>query len=232
MVYPSTFHRLVVIGKIYDDTFNWTLSIIPKSEGLMGAEPVSQAFCSAVAVVVGNWWRDTSPAGQPINGSAYAGITSVKLNRIGPNGRYADDVTREHVFSSEQPGNVAFSPPAQLATVVTLLSSVERGRASKGRFYLPVLQAFASTGTDGRATIAAAGTAAAASKRLIDQINDLYDALPVTDTSRMRVGIASDIGSGTFREAVKVAVGRVPDTMRSRRSSLLEDPQTAVLSTS
>jgi hypothetical protein len=229
VTYPSTFHRLVVIGDQYGDTFNWTMSIIPKTEGLMGAEPVTQAFCTLVANVVGLWWRDSSPAGAPINGHASAGITSVKLNRIGANGKYADEETREYVFPTRQQGNVAGNPPAQLAVAVSLLTAVDRGRAHRGRFYLPALSTFIALGTDGRATASAAGIAAAAGKRLVDQINDLYDALPVTDTSRMRVGVASDIGGGTFREATCVAVGRVPDTMRSRRSSLVEDAQLATI---
>jgi hypothetical protein len=230
MAYPSTFHRVVVIGNLYTEKFNWSFNIIPKEVRIMGAEPVTQAWCSQIATLIGDWWRDTSPLGTPIGGFTSAGITSVKVNRIGTDGKYSDDVTREHIFGSPQSGNTAGQPPAQLATAVTLRTSVERGRASKGRFYLPVLSGWVALGTDGRATAAAAGIAASATVRLLNSVNDLYDVLPSTDTSRMRVGVASDIGSGTFREATRVEVGRVPDTMRSRRSSLAEDHQGANLS--
>lgn len=143
-------------------------------------------------------------------------MLSGKLNRIGTNGKYMDNEAFETVLPGPVAGSSANSIPAQVAHAVTLQTGIARGRGSKGRFYLPPLGTHATLGTDGRITTTVRDQLATACVALIDDINDVY-------AGAGAVGVASDVGSGVHAAAVEVRVGRVPDTIRSRRSSLAED---------
>lgn len=224
MVYPRNFHRLVVIGDLYGtEAFNFTLSIAPRSTSADPMGPVTTELLDLVAGAVVNWWPDALGAGG-VGIIQQARLQSVKLNRIGPNGLYVDAETKESIVGPVQGGSGVLVP-AQLACAVSLGQwSYPRGRGSKGRFYLPPIGAFSPVSTDGRLSAANAMSVAAGAKVLIESINQAYsDADGFTYDHR--VCIASNIGTGIFTAVDKVSVGRVPDTMRSRRSKLLEDYQ-------
>lgn len=220
MGYPDQFHRLVIIGEAYGDTINTSLSIIPTAFG--GTSEPSTALVAAVFNAVTAWWTDGTGTGPRI--SVTHKMKGIKLNRIGTDGNYADAVTHEQYHDGTLPGgSYASAPPAQLATVLTLRTAVERGHASKGRMYLPPVEGFtgpleAATGT---ATVINATRVATSGRNLILALHTAYAA---NGLGAARVGVASDIGGGTFRQVTAVSVGRVPDTMRSRRSKLLEQP--------
>jgi hypothetical protein len=59
---------------------------------------------------------------------------------------------------------------------------------------------------------------------LFTVINGVYAAAESGDEARGVVGVASNIGSGTFRRVTHVTVGLVTDTVRSRRNKQLEAP--------
>ena len=221
MVYPFRFYRMVAIGDLYDDQFNFSLGLLPTGVGGLGITPVDTSLLNAVGSAVENWFNDNVASGG-MGITAAAHLTSVKLNRIGTDGKYVDDVTQEYVLSPYSGGSDPVYPAAQLAAVVTLGTAAERGRASKGRFYVPPVGYFGALGTDGRLTPTQAFNLATGAKNLIDDINDAIIAVR-GPSEPIRVGVASNIGTGTFREVTKVGVGRVPDTMRSRRDSLIED---------
>jgi hypothetical protein len=222
MAYPNSLHRLVILGTLYDDTFATSLHIAATAGGDMS--PVTNALLADIAGTVGAWWPRSSTAVDPslLN---IAKLTSIKLNRIDTAGHYQDGMTFEHTYGSPISGSGSPSlAPAQIATVVTLRTAVERGRASKGRMYFPCMAGFQLVGSDGRALPADALRAANAVKTLIDAINLDY-ATPLGGGVSGHVVVASAIGTGTVREVTGTSCGRVPDTMRSRRSKLLEDPQ-------
>lgn len=221
MPYPGQFHRLVVIGTIYTDQFNFTLSIVPSALGELGMPAVDDATLAAVASDVGTWFPKLG--GDPGPGFLTpVKLVSIKLNRIGPDGRYVDAVAKEHIYPSPISGAVSGNAPAQLTIATTLKTAIERGRGSKGRVYLPpTLNATAVT-TDGRITTTQASAQNTAVKLLIDELNSTYTLIG-------RVGVASNAGAGRFEHVTRVATGRVVDTMRSRRSSLVEDYQELAL---
>jgi hypothetical protein len=224
MVYPGNFSRLVIIGNLYADTFNTTLSIASRAgTGTIGL-PTNDEVKTALAPLLEDWWNN-SAASAGIGINAAAKLTGFKLNTIGPDGSYVNPVTVEHIYPSPIQGNYAVFGPAQLATVATLRTAVERGLASKGRMYLPFCEGFRDLGTDGRATTTDALRVANAVTSLINIVNGVYLAARSGDETIGRVSIASKSGAGLFREVTKVTVGRVPDTMRSRRNKLAEDPQ-------
>jgi hypothetical protein len=222
MAYPDSFHRLVIMGTVYSDIWNTTLTIAPDETAVEVVEP-TEALVTAVANAVAAWYPDGTGTG--LRASQSHKLTGIKLNRIDTAGHYQDGVTHEHLFSSPIAGAFSANPPAQLATVLSLRTAVERGQASKGRMYLPPCEGFTSVDvTTGIATIANAQRVATAGAALIDAINDAYNAA-FPDFSAMEVAVGSNAGSGLFRRVTRVSVGRVPDTMRSRRSSLSELPE-------
>ena len=219
MPYPGQFHRLVMIGKIYAEDFNITLSIVPSALGELGMPAVDQATLDAVAADVGPWFAN----GHGYGGFGFSSIISlrtIKLNRIGTDGRYVDAVAMEKDMGSQVGQSAALHPP-QNALVVTLGTALERGRGSKGRMYLPSNQHMGIS-NDGRIPAASALAAAEAAKVLVDSINDTYTLIG-------RVGVASNAGAGRFEHVTRLSVGRVVDTMRSRRTSLVEDRQEVAL---
>lgn len=225
MVYPSPFHRFVAIGSLYSDIFNFTLSIVPvPSTGTLDVGPVDDELLADVAARVSTWFSAATPTGAGIGPGAK--LTSIKLNRIGPDGHYVDD-SKEHIYPTPiSPVGTGSAMPAQSAIAVTLRTAIPRGRGSRGRFFLPVpVLAQTVQSSDGRLTIAQATAQANGAKALVDSLNVAYASWQSGDSSRGRVGVASDIAGGRFAVATSIEVGRVIDTIRSRRSKLDEDRQ-------
>lgn len=223
MAYPSQFHRLVMIGTAFGDVWNTTLSLIPVTT----VPAVSDDLIDHVASVVGDWFDNPlTGSGAGLNGININGrcfLTSIKLNRIGTDGRYVDATPKEHVYTTPvQGGSLPTNHPPQLTIAATLRGTNERARAGKGRMYFPPsVLVHENLGSDGRLTAANALNYAKGTMFLLGAIADAYLAESVGAVP----GIASRAGTGAFQGVAKVTVGRVVDTMRSRRSALNEDPQ-------
>lgn len=218
MPYPASFHRLVMIGDLYADTFNVTLSIVPVGGSSLPA--VSGALLADVADTVATWWDNpvASGTGLTINGAAR--LTSIKLNRINAAGRYQDDPV-EHTYPSAIPGGGSVGGiPAQLTIAATLRGPDDRARAGRGRMYFPPsLYCQSGIGADGRLTVSNADQYADGVVFLLAGINDSYLSQGVVAVA----GIASKAGAGAFQACSSVTIGRVVDTIRSRRNKQLED---------
>lgn len=222
MPYPGQFHKLVLIGNLYTDVFNTTLSIVPSALGELGMPEVDAPTLAAVAADVGAWFPKLTGAGgvSIINN---AQLTSIKLNRIDAAGHYVDSPTMEHTYPSPIAGGFIGSLPPQLSMAATLATAVPRGRGSKGRMYLPPNTTVSSVVVaDGRVSAANALAVATGVKALIDALNATY-------TLVGRVGVASNAGAGRFEHVTEVRVGRVIDTIRSRRNKLEEDYQSVAI---
>lgn len=208
MVYPVSFLRLAVIGTLYGtETFTYSLSLRPDFDAPdFPPSVVPQGVIDAVVDF------HTDPQ-HSLTGTA-AALTMIKLNEIGPNGRYANQgETVQHEFETPVPGvGVSIHPP-QTAVAVTLRTAKRRGRAHAGRFYVPMLGQ--SVGSDGRMTNGSQFGLAAAATAFLDELQ--------TALAGYRVAVLSNIGTGEVESVTHVAVGRVVDTMRSRRTSLDED---------
>lgn len=216
MPYPGQFHRLVIIGSLYADIWNTTLSIVPSGLGELGMPAVDDTTLNAVKDDIYNWWNLGSFS--PI---VACKLTGFKLNRIDASGHYMDE-TKEYTWPAPINGITSSNIAPQLATVATLRTAVLRGRGSKGRMYLPPNANQTSLGGDGRSTTTQAHDVAVGVKDLIDRLNATY-------TLVGRVGVASDAGAGRFEHVTEVSVGRVVDTVRSRRSALQEDYQSVTI---
>jgi hypothetical protein len=148
-------------------------------------------------------------------------LTSVKLNRIDTAGHYQDPDTREHIYTTPIAGGGTYVGAPQLTIAATLRGDDERALAGRGRMYPPISEMCQSPGSDGRITAANALLYATGIAGLFHALDDTYIANSVNGV----VGIASKTRTGGFQALRNVTVGRVIDTMRSRRNKLAEDPQ-------
>lgn len=201
MAYPANFLRLVANGTLYTvERFSWSLSLI--GNGVAPTE-VPPAVISAVTAFHG---------GQQVT-SVPARLTDIKLNLIGTDGRYVSQTdTVQHDLPTPVQGTSGARHPAQIAQAITLRTGVRRGLASNGRFYLPLPAG--ELATDGRVEPVNAELLAEAAQTLVESLNAAMDG--------WRVGVVSNVGAGAARPVTAVGVGRVLDTIRSRRSSIPE----------
>lgn len=207
MAYPSNFLRLVVSGTLYGtEQFSWSLALARNFETDPPPSTVPQGVIDAVTAL----HASTSAAC-----GTSALLTMIKLNEIGTDGRYvSQSETVMHEFETGVPGSGTSTQPPQNALAVTLRTAKRRGRAHAGRFYLP--RTGGGVANDGRIT---GGTA----DSLAVDVTTFLDAINAAIPGNWRAAVMSDVGTGTLELVTHAEIGRVVDTIRSRRSSMDED---------
>lgn len=160
-------------------------------------------------------------------GSGYFG-TAVRHTEwrgyvIGTNGRMEGN-PKIVVYppGEEVNGNGSSNKPPQVCSVITTVGD-DRGHARFGRFFLPTLAAPISS--DLRMSTTDRDALGQAATDFLKGVSDAID-LPGTTNSAPAVNI-SGIGAGTIQDVDHLVVGRVLDTMRTRRNKLVEDYQSA-----
>jgi len=207
MVYHDPFRRLAFSGRLFGAE-DWSCGITMGHVGLgAGSQPetVPEAIISAA-----EQFFSIAAVG------AYCTLTTIKYNFIDVHGKYADPTlsTRWDAASPTTGGGSNIGPP-QEALAISLRTAHMRGLAHQGRFYLP---GYAATlGSDGRISV---GTALA----VAEQVTTFLNALNAVEAN-YKVCVVSQIAAGAQNEVTHCRIGRVVDTIRSRRSSLLEDWQ-------
>lgn len=207
MAFPQV-HVLTVMGGSLFGTEQWSCSF--RSTML----PQTEATTPAVAAAIEDWFT----GGVQVMGNQ-ARLGFVKHNVIGLTGRYLEDITQEVRYEPEVIRSSGASNQApQVSLVATLETGVTRGLAHRGRMFLPA--PLGIPGADGRLP---AGSASAVATSLADLFTTL-NGLPEFGTAV----VMSDVREGAVRPITGVSVGRVMDTMRSRRAQLSEErPATA-----
>lgn len=117
-----------------------------------------------------------------------------------------------HTYPSPVAGGSTNVTYPQIALAVTTGTAAARGRASKGRFYLPTPTLTAAS--DGLLTETAVEAVEAQAVIWINALNAI--------TGVGSCAVMSKLGDGTTNLITTVGVGRTVDTMRSRRRSLVE----------
>lgn len=158
----------------------------------------------------------TDPA---INMCQYVRLGWLKIALLDESGRYPDGF--EALLYEVVPGQSGSGQtpmPPQTSLCITLETGATRGRAHRGRIYLPpVTQAL---GSDGRLSTTQAEQATLASSSWLDDMTDLMIAPAV---------VMSSLGTGTTRTITGTSVGRVLDTQRRRRRSAPEERMESLL---
>lgn len=205
MPFPSTHVYLSLAGPLRTSE-TWSIGLRLSNNFFPTTQEAQQALLDDFAPIVTGWWDVNG-----VSGSA-AALQTVKLNNIGPDGKYLNDWTNRVDLQTPVASGTASPYPNQVACVVTLETGATRGYAHRGRVFMPA--PIGTLGTDGRLTEPAAQDIVDDMKVFLDLING-YEALG-------EVIVGSNVGAGRFRPVTGISVGRVLDTMRSRRTSLEE----------
>lgn len=152
---------------------------------------------------------------QSANLSATAILEEVKFASIGPDGKYTSDPYLVDV--ADAPGGVAANAFVLPQTALAVsLNTARRGPTGKGRFYLPMVSRSVDPVTC-LLSVADATTTATGTATLISNLNNQPG---VDQFPGFQVVVASTKGYNT--PVTSVRVGRVLDTIRSRRRQLDE----------
>lgn len=140
-------------------------------------------------------------------------LTEVKLAKIGPDGKYLEGA---RIANCSVPGGQLTGPPTfpyQVSLCVSL-NTARRGATGRGRFYLPCPTS--SLESDGQLPPIVSELVGTSTRTWLNALNNR----PGLDINVAKVVVASRKGYNS--NVTGVRVGRVPDTMRSRRRALVE----------
>lgn len=211
MAYKAPFLRLVVLGTLYDtDVFSFSLSLRRTVVGPPPPDEVPEGIIDAVHA----FWVSTANLI-----SQHAVLQTLKLNEIGVDGKYTQDSTVLYDFDPPVQGSAGGNPAPQISLAISTATANARGRAHAGRFYLPA----PATDPDATGMLPASRVAIYMSeaKVMLDAIN--------AGISTHQLAVVSNLGAGYEHDITGIRVGRVLDTIRSRRSAFDEAYQSTDL---
>jgi len=143
-----------------------------------------------------------------------AKLSFIKLNAIGTDGQYIEDTTNQTILADLAGGaSAGAAHPNQVALVVSLTTGFSRGPAHRGRFYMPL--PVIPVASDGLVSDSDRDQVQVTAAALLAGIN--------ATNATWKVGVFSrKLGAPGRRAVTGVEVGRVLDTQRRRRRSLVE----------
>jgi hypothetical protein len=195
-------YRLVFGGRLFDKE-GWSCSLNIGSP--TGFNLAASVFAPPIQA-----WVNAS-----LNLSSAAKLDFIKSNEIDPlTGRYMLQNATNELIQNDQAIGKAAPGPGQLSVVVSTRTAQARGRAHAGRFYPP-------TGTptiDPLTGLISASTANLYASQAWTMITGINTILATAGS----VVVFSKVGQ-SIEPVTGVRVGRVVDTMRSRRRALTED---------
>lgn len=152
-------------------------------------------------------------------------VVDWRMYVIGTNGKMEGNGPLQRNYeTAELRGGAGTTPyPPQIALCISTVA-VNRGAAQFGRFYLPgPTRPF---GGDFRISAADAGTYVSLATQFLKDVSDAIDVTFPLQAAGVHVS-EGPVGSstGTIQEIDHVRVGRVYDTIQTRRRSLIEDYQ-------
>lgn len=153
---------------------------------------------------------------------ANAKVSDWRAYVIGTDGKMEGDAPLLHDFVGAGPSGSAgaWKYPAQVACVVSLISE-HRGAAKRGRMYLPAPAAPLASG--GRISTGDSDSIREATTTFLKAVADAVDLEVLTQAAVCNVSKGPPGSTtGTLQEVDHLEVGRVYDTIRSRRRSMIE----------
>ena len=213
MAFPGAHSLLVLAGPLFTEE-RWSIGLRLSRVGPGGSQQIDEDRAAPIFDAIATFWAGNFGVGRQ------AALDLIKLNTIGPDGKYLQPYTVLRELSPVVASGGTPSPfPPQVSCVVTLETGQNRGLAARGRVFLPA--PMATVQSDGRMAVADRDAISAGARALVNTIN--------TAASPDRVIVASDVREGAIRQVTAVSVGLVLDTMRSRRTSLQEDRASVVV---
>lgn len=207
--------KLTFGGDIYNGKDIWSNSLhIGYTGADVDSDPIQPLWSKLVEDLAGDietWFILNACVSQ------HANLKWVKIAVLDNAGHY---VSEPHIYDFDVPP-VGIQPTAtapQLSVVVTFETSVLRGPGRFGRIYPPLSGEVNSAGVDSLSTTRADGA-----QTLIRDINNTLRLNYLDAFAAPRAIVASKVGAGKNANIIKVKVGQVIDTMRSRRNKFVED---------
>jgi hypothetical protein len=212
-----------VFGTIAAPYEIWSFGV---AAGFNTSAPVVDLAALALAARAA-WINNVSPQVNP-----QARLTRVRAVLVDDQGHYKAEASGAYALadqSADSPGVGTLSqmPPTQVALAISL-ASVTPGAVGRGRFYLPGPDLGILTAD--QITVGRRDAVTTAMKAFLDSINTTVrgqggSGVVVASRGSVKNGIP-----GGLRPVVRVGVGRVADTMRSRRNAVPEDRSSVLLS--
>lgn len=193
-------------------TFNWNTALGERGQtGLRYNRQTlpTQSEMNALHTAFGIFW---TAANSRIN--AEFAFTGVKAALIQPNGQYPPDSQPMYSTGSVGYGAVTSGPyyPLQVSCAGTLVTTALRGRASKGRMYLPPIAGLLQA-SDFRWPATSCNQRAATLAAAISGMNSVMGGL---------AQVMSRVGDGETHSITGVKVGNRADIQRSRDDQVPE----------
>lgn len=209
----ASHYRLTMRGTLYGGVENFSIGVnIAKGHGNSDAEgsiqPSQGTFDDLVADCQAFW------AAPLLSMPSSHVLREVKLGFIGTNGLYTRNPFISPVLTTAGALTTGARQAPQVALAVTL-HTAKRGPRGRGRFYLPAPGL--PLGADARLSDVHRDEVRSAVVTFLDNINNEAG----LDALDLGVTVASSYGDNSAVTGVRV--GRVFDTIRSRRRSVVED---------
>lgn len=211
VTYANRFHKATIMGEMFGGTELWTTSFAIGNE--TGGDQAN-APTDAEALAISNAWNAIwTPVANGFS-SAFK-FVGVKVSMVRADGTSDPAESKFHYRPVPVAGGAGPTNPAQIALAATLQTAIARGRASKGRMFLPGVGF--SVGADGKITPAQATVLAGQMKQFFDAVNAHAD-VPgeVVLNSAEVTGVP--FKAAAMNKVVSVKVGTVYDTQRRRRA--------------
>lgn len=215
MVYAHRVQRVTISGTMFGGAEEWSTGFFLGQEGSDAADATD---LTATAIL--NAWRTFFEAPTSYISSLYL-TTQVKVAAIAADGHTELDEVHYAYPATTLDGAVSSAVvlPPQCTVVVTLLSDRPRGKASKGRMYLPGIAAMVNN--VGKLSTSNAGTIADNMKTFFDTLAGSFDVPDQLILAARGTGPVPGLtAQNDFVESLRV--GDVIDTQRRRRNGLAE----------
>ena len=208
MPYTESHILLTVMGDAYLQTETWQFGVRLRHPVPGATNSDLQLLADAMAAPTQTLWSTAAMAF-----SDKCRLTAIKAARVLETGLYPpDSIPGVYTYPAPVVGTNAASVTPQATVACTLLTNWPRGRASRGRFYLPPQGV--TLATDGRMTIGVVDAFETTLKTWLNAVRLTAQAEEVLVMSKLDAGKTGVVD--------RIGVGRVVDTMRSRRRSLIE----------
>jgi len=200
-------------GGAGEEIFSFGVRASGVSTAFNAVTALAELDVGAVAAIFGTYF---TAANTHINADAH--LFRVKVAAVGVDGLYLS----APVEAEPSPGGVSGAGssvrhPNQVAIAVSTGATTTIGRATHGRFYLPLPDMI--VGVEGRINSTARGHLLGTSVIFLDSLNTQLD-LDISQNVQLR--IMSNVGAGASNPITLVRVGDVLDTIRARRNALEE----------
>jgi hypothetical protein len=214
MVYAHKVKRVTLSGTMFSGTEVWSTGFFLGQENTDATAP-TQLEADAIRNA---WTTFFSSSGASISNNYV--FTQCKVASIDANGNtILDEVFYSYPATTVTGQASTGTLPAQCSLVCTLFTDRPRGKASKGRMYLPGIASTITNG--GKLNITAAGTIPTALQTFFNTVLGSFDVPDPVILAAKGTGLLPGL-TAQNEPVIGLKTGDVIDTQRRRRNNLVE----------